>query len=122
MIEWFSYAVAIILLLSSIISPIITAIINNRHELKLKELDMFNKSKRVALNDFINCASNLIKTRSEADICEYFKALNKLYIFFDGKELWEFQVFPNHIKDIDNFKAYCNFTSIVEKLTKQILK
>lgn len=122
MIEWFSYAVAIILLLSSIISPIITAIINNRHELKLKKLDMFNEAKRTALNNFINCGSDFIMTRNAADFCEYYKALSKLYIFFDSKDLWEFQVFPNHIKDIDNFKAYCNFTSIVEKLAEQILK
>ena len=82
MTEWFSCTVAIILLISSIISPIITAIISNIHELKLKKLDMFNEAKRTALNNFINCGSDFIMTRSNSDTCAYYKSLSKLYIFF----------------------------------------
>ena len=56
--EFWSWTIAVILGLSAILSPIITAIINNRYQLKLKNIEVFELSKRAALENFIKNACN----------------------------------------------------------------
>ena len=47
--EWFSWVVAIILLISSVISPWLVNKENNKHQLELKKLDMYENAKRKIL-------------------------------------------------------------------------
>ena len=56
--EFWSWTIAVILGLSAIISPIATAIINNKYQLKLKNIEVYELSKRTALENFIKNACN----------------------------------------------------------------
>ena len=57
--EWFSWVVAIILLISSVISPWLVNKENNKHQLELKKLDMYENAKRKALSEFIEYSEAL---------------------------------------------------------------
>ena len=115
--EWFSYAVAVILLIASIISPIATALINNNHQSKMKRIEIYEISKRNALEKFIDIASRYVNSFSSREKEEYFSALNSLYVYFD--------TVPDSIGNLlsYNYKDYPNeLTKIVQVLSKQIKK
>ena len=116
--EWFSYAVAVILFLSSIISPWLITKENNKQQLKLRKLDLFENSKRKALENFINCASkNFNSTMSPREKEEYISALNTLYIYFDD--------IPQSINTLlhRNHTDFSNeLANIVQVLSRQITK
>lgn len=116
-LEQFSYAIAIILLISSIVSPIITALINNKYQLSLKKLDMYEVSKRDALSEFIKSATKCSKNHTSEDVNNYYCNLNNLYIYFSNiPDSIEDVLGHNQITDTDEL------TKIVQELSKQIKK
>lgn len=66
----------------AIISPIITAYINNEYNLKIKKLDMYEQAKRNSLENFINAVSSVITLPCMENLKLYYSALNNLYIYF----------------------------------------
>ena len=114
--EWFSYAVAVILFISSIVSPWLITRENNKQQLKLRKLDLFEISKRKVLENFINCASKYINSFSPKEHEEYLSALNTLYVYFDNV--------PKEVETlISNVKTFPNeLTKIVQVLSKQLEK
>ena len=110
MLEKYSYAITIILLLSSIIYPIITAILNNRHNIKIKQIEIFEKDKKEALLDFIEKA-NLLLLSIDTEPKNTYKTLktqNDYCISMEKLPLY----FSNFPIDLIN----------VEKFSKQIKK
>mgnify|MGYP000000308521 CR=1 FL=1 len=122
--EWFSYAVAVILLVSSIISPIITTIISNCHQTKLKKIRMDEASTRKALAEFIECAQDyLLNPHYIEQSVKYYSSMDKLFIYFTGIDINTFIPFDNVSKNTDNYKmAIFELTKIVQFLSKQIKK
>lgn len=122
--EWFSYTVAVILLISSIVSPVITTLINNHHQTKLKKIDMYEEAKRKALSEFIECAQDyLLNLEYVEQSVKYYSSLNRLFIYFTDIDLTTFIPFDNACKITDNYKvAISELTKIVQFLSKQIKK
>jgi len=122
--EWYSYVVAIILLISSVISPWLVNRENNKHQLKIKKLDMYEESKRNALSEFIECAQDyLLNNQYKEQTIKYYSSLNKLFIYFSDIDLTTFIPFENVINDEDNYrKAILELSKIVHVLSKQIPK
>lgn len=122
--EWYSYVVAIILLISSVISPWLVNRENNKHQLKLKKLDLYEKSKRNALSEFIECAQEyLLNSSYKEPTIKYYSSLNKLFIYFSDIDLTTFIPFEKTIDDEENYrKSIHALSKIVHVLSKQIPK
>lgn len=122
--EWYSYVVAVILLISSVISPWLVNKENNKHQLKLKKLDMYEESKRKALNDFIECAQDyLLNLNYVEQSVKYYSSLNKLFVYFTDIDLNTFLPFENACNNSQNYKiAIIELSKIVQLLSKQIKK
>lgn len=118
MIEWFSWVVAIILFLSSIISPWLLTRENNKHQLSLKKIDIYEKAKREALSNFIKHATNLHLNDQVYVLDEFFLSVNNLYIYFNDV--------PSYIDALvlsrNEIKFFSNLNKIVRELSKQIAK
>lgn len=115
--EWFSYVVAVILFISSIVSPWLVTRENNKQQLKLRKLDLFEISKRKVLENFINCASKNINAMSSHEREEYISSLNTLYVYFDNV--------PKSVNTLltCNRNEFSNeLTNIVQVLSRQITK
>ena len=115
--EWFSYTVAVILLISSIVSPWLITRENNKHQLKLKRLDFYESSKRQALENFIKYASQCYNGSSPVNDYNYYESLNNLYIYF--------VYIPENINNLKNYSgtSFINeLTNIAQYLSKQITK
>lgn len=128
--EWFSYVVAVILFLSSIISPWLVNKENNKHQLNLKKIDMYETAKRNALIEFIKCAQAVAYNPNDAEIeLEYQTAFNSLFVYFPNMELdvvYTFEEYRAKLANNDNAKDYQfashALTNIVRELSKQIEK
>ena len=128
--EWFSYTVAVILLVASIVSPIITTYMNNKHQKELKKIDIYEDAKKEALSNFIDTAQILNYNPTDCDaMYEYCTAFDKLFIYFSdisldsvkGLELARKEIAKNDTQE--NFKkANRELTKIVQTLSKQIVK
>ena len=124
MLEKYSYAITIILLISSIISPIVTTVINNKHQLALKKLDMYEIEKRKALADFIECAEDfLLNPHYVEQSVKYYSSLDKLFIYFSDISLNTFTSLEKASKNLDDLSiAKLELSKIAQKLSKQIKK
>lgn len=75
--------IALILALFAFVSPIITAIVDNRYKLKMKQIERFNNVRENVINDFINATfdCNFSGVHKE----HFYKCLNKVLIYVDEK-------------------------------------
>ncbi|MGN1012260.1 MAG: hypothetical protein ACI4ON_00295 [Clostridia bacterium] len=121
--EWFSWVVAVILLISSVISPWLVNKENNKHQLDLKKLDIYEDAKRKALIEFIECTEDYsINYYLVEQNIKFHSAVNKLFIYFSdiNKETFselEKSITSNNTKDTSN-----ELTKIVQVLSEQIKK
>lgn len=116
--EWFSYTVAVILFISSVISPWLVNKENNKHQLNLKKLDMYEECKRKSLENFISASVNLHENYSLGGLEGYQKSINLLYVYFE--------TVPSDFDTLSSLKGSPEFfkelTRIVQVLSKQISK
>ena len=128
--EWYSYVIAIVLGISAVISPIATAIINNSHQIKLKNFEIYEKDKKDALSDFIRSSQLLIYSPNDEGYLEkHLESFNKLLIYFKNISPTSNTKFIELINEVKNrdcqenvLKATLELTNIVQDLSKEITK
>ena len=130
--DWntFSCIFAIVIGIIAFVSPIITAIINNDHQTKIKKLDMYEAAKRNALSDFITAAqASLFAPDGTETMLEYTASFDRLFIYFSDISLDTIRPFDiartevNNNNTSENFKkANTELSKIVIELSKQISK
>ena len=118
--EWFSYAVAVILFISSVISPWLVNKENNKHQLNLQNLETYELAKRKALEDFIKASSNIYANNTLGSLDKFYDSINCLYIFFNNV--------PDGLSSLidlrnENYEDFFNvLNNYVQDLSQQISK
>lgn len=77
-----------IALIVAIISPILTAIINNHHQTKMKKIEMSIASKLKIIEDYLSSAVQIIYHNGEASTESYSIAIGRIYSA-SPRFLWE---------------------------------
>lgn len=77
-----------IALIVAIISPILTAIINNHHQTKMKKIEMSIASKLKIIEDYLSSAGQIIYHNGEASTESYSIAIGRIYSA-SPRFLWE---------------------------------
>ena len=122
-LEWYSYVVAIILLISSVVSPWLVNKENNKHQLSLKKLDLYEISKRKALADFIDSAEEyLLNIHVIEQSVKYYASMNKLFLYFSNLDLTLFVPFEKACKEENLSIATVELSKISQALSKQVSK
>lgn len=125
--DWntFSCIFAIVIGIIAFISPIITAIINNVHQTKMKKLDMYETEKRIALSNFIKACEDFMlegEYVSNKLWSAYYSSIHQLFIYFNIPDYSMFLQLENVIKQQNIFNSNRELTKIVVTLSKQISK
>ena len=121
--EWYSYVVAVILLISSVVSPWLVNKENNKHQLNLKKLDLYEISKRKAVADFIDSAEDyLLNLHYVEQNVKYYASMNKLFLYFSNLDLTLFVPFEKACKEENVSVATAELSKISQVLSKQISK
>lgn len=105
-ITW-AMIIAGIALLTSIISPIITTIINNCHQTKLKKIEFSHSIKVKVYNEYIDITSREILISGISE--EYKKIYAKIFLYAPNK-LWSSIKLLNDmiINDKNSEKIFCD--------------
>lgn len=77
-----------IALIVAIISPILTAIINNHHQTKMKKIEISIASKLKIIEDYLSSAGQIIYHNGEASTESYSIAIGRIYSA-SPRFLWE---------------------------------
>lgn len=80
--------VACITAISAIIAPIITAIVNNRYQLKMKCLELYEEKRISTINQYISYISCYLNRVSTSSLIEMGTILNSIYLY-TPKKLWK---------------------------------
>lgn len=81
----FTVSFALLLTLCSIVLPTITTILNNRHQIKMREMD-FNLDKKFAvIETYIESVGNCLELCSRVNLSQYNKAKGMLYLYVPKK-------------------------------------
>lgn len=122
--------ISIIIAIIALISPIVTAIINNCHQTKIKKMDMYETAKREALTDFIHSAqATIFNSENPEFMLSYIASFNKLFIYFTDISSETLNSFDRARADVANNlteetfqKANYELSKIISNLSKQIKK
>lgn len=75
-------SLSIIIVFVTAISPIVVTILNNRHQIKLKNIELNSANKKDALDKFIDATLNT--ANSYGSKLKFYKELNKILIYVDN--------------------------------------
>lgn len=84
--EWFSWVIAICLGFTAILSPVITTYLNNKHQIRMKHLNDFEDKKLIAIRNYLDSVSLLIRDESAENVLNYYSCLAQLYLYIPEKK------------------------------------
>lgn len=116
--NWVMAIVAII----AIVSPIITAIINNLYQSWLRKIELYEIAKRQAFIEYISASVNVVASKTPENEIAFYKSLNSLYAYFPNiAELKpEALIKPICYSDLIDYNHYSQ--ELIVFLSKQIRK
>lgn len=80
--------VALLAAISAITAPILTSLINNHYQLKMKKLELYEEKRIKVINDYISSVSKCIQLKSPENIGEMCEALNSIFLY-TSSNLWD---------------------------------
>ena len=109
--------ITVILALSAIISPIIVAIINNRFQIKMKQIENYDLAKRDALTNFAEALGKYKASVTFRDEEIFFSSLYSLLPYFEIETTF----FTKLVESKDNTEVLFSETNkLIIELSKQI--
>jgi len=84
--DW-SLTIAIIALTVSVLSPVAVTWLNNRHQLKLKDIEFNKERKREAVEAYVSAAGRFIKYSDKTSIGNFGEHIGSIYLYVD-ESLW----------------------------------
>lgn len=114
---------AVILGITSIISPIIVTIINNHYQLKIKRFDSLELAKRQAIIEFIDATSECIayeRRLAGNEFKAFQKSANKLLLYFPDIDIKILNNIQNALMEPNVNTKDKDLRPLIIKLSKQL--
>jgi len=114
---------AIILSVIALISPSITAWINNRYQLKIEKIKVYEASKKEVLEKFIkNSQAYCVDNTSTNNFSNYVESVLSLYAYFEIKDTQLINDLTQSFSKSHNLETFNLLSTLVSDLSKQISK
>lgn len=110
--------ISVILALAAIISPVIVALINNRYQVKLKQFDSYEMSKKQALENFSQKTGEHIATNNGYSLEAFLGSLYSLIPYFKISKN-DINLITSSLDNLSDFKD--NVNNLIIQLSEQIL-
>ena len=72
---------AIFAAIAAIIAPVLTAFINNRHQYKMRKLELYQNERIQSIQDYTSSCSNYIENPYAPEQSEYLRAYGKIFLY-----------------------------------------
>lgn len=77
---------AIYAALAAIVAPVLTALINNRHQYRMRKLEIFQDERIRAIGSYAESCSNYIDNPYATEKSEYLRAYGKVFLYTKRKQ------------------------------------
>ena len=118
--ELVAFIVSIITAASTVIVPIVTTVINNRHTTKMKRLELFAEKRIETVNRYVSDVGRFITARKYDDEGTMGSSLGSIYLYVP-EDIWPAldDLYQKLIKcDFDS--ALALFPDVAKKLTASV--
>ena len=111
---------AFITAIAAIIAPVITSVINNKYQLKMKKLELYEEKRIESINKYISSICKYINNNSgytEKEFAEYMQAI----YLYSPKSIWKDIDKLNEVISLKNFsEARKLLPSVIQKLSSSV--
>lgn len=112
-----------ILGISAVLSPSLTTWLNNKHQLKLKQLEIFEKNKLEAIEKFTKAVECYYTQRIMTQaLIDFESSIANLFIYFSIPNNSLFDDLRDNIASNDNEETQFTVSKIVRTLSSQLNK
>lgn len=121
--SYWSTIISAITLIVAIVSPVLVTILNNRHNTKLKNLELkyekyisYYQKQETVFNKFINYASKRLEANYQSERVEYIHCYNELFLYTPEKYWKDFEELNNLIISREKDDATEKLSSVSKTL------
>lgn len=111
-----TWTITAIIAVASFMSPVIVTLLNNRHNYKVKKLEIDSKVKQDVLSQFSLTVTKEFKNKLVHD--DFQQSLNLLYVYFDVDDDLINKITTTNYQDLHQFQK--DVTKLMISLSKQI--
>lgn len=111
--------VAMVTAFSAIIAPVLTAIINNRHNFRVKKMELYQTRKINAIEKYLQTTGLFLSSDKSSDNYSYNKCLGEIYLYAP-KSVWHLiDELDAQIKSRNFVQAQTTFNEVCKQLSNQ---
>lgn len=77
--------VALLTAFSAVFAPTVTAFINNRHQHKMRKLEIVQEERIKAIQEYVESCSSYISHNHRSELSEYSRSYGKIFLYADKK-------------------------------------
>ena len=111
-----TWTITAIIAVASFMSPVIVTLLNNRHDYKLRKLEVDSKIKQEVLSKFALTVTKNFKDNFVHD--DFQESLNLLYVYFDIDDKLIDNIIVKKHNNLNDFQKDVNI--LMRNLSKQI--
>ncbi len=115
--DYWSAIISGIALVAAVVSPVITALVNNKHQLQLKNIEYYSHHRATAIENYIYIVGQICsETVCEPYLSTYGRISKEIYLYLP-------QTFWKEIDDIDNLiqnQKFRDASSLLSELCKRL--
>lgn len=113
-----SVIIAVSALVSSVVCPMLTVIINNHYQMKISNREYYDKHRAEVIEDYIRCAGCMTKYPDETVFQNYGKSNKEIYLYLP-ENLWNtVDCIEKSISNRDYDTASDNLSKLCKELNK----
>lgn len=113
--------VALLAAISAITAPILTSLINNYYQLKMKQIELYEEKRIKAINDYISSVSQCIQLASNESIKEMSQSFNSIFLY-TSPDLWDDLLKINKLIENIEFEQVSELLpNIAQRLSPSVL-
>lgn len=80
--------VSLVAAIAAIIAPVVSSLINNHYQLKVKKLELYEERRIKIINDYVSSVSMCIQSATDENINEMCKTFNSIFLY-TSPDLWD---------------------------------
>lgn len=113
--------VALVAAIAAIVAPSITAVINNRHALKMKRIEMTQKRRIEIIETYVESVSHYMVTKNIRNWDEFAAVSNEIFLY-TSQEVWpQIKELNQLINNNSHENIEHQFSDLCESLAKHMV-
>lgn len=80
--------VSLVAAIAAIIAPVVSSLINNHYQLKVKKLELYEERRIKIINDYASSVSKCIQSATDENINEMCETFNSIFLY-TSPDLWD---------------------------------